>query len=207
MSQYFSIHPENPQPRLILQAVEIIRAGGVIAYPTDSGYGLGCQIANKSALERIRDIRRIDEKHHLTLICKDLSVLSNYSRVDNTAFRMIKNNTPGHYTFILEASKEVPRRLMHPKKKTIGLRIPDHPITQALLTELDEPLMSTSLILPGETEPMVEPWEIREMLEHQLDLVIDGGYCGIEATTVVSLLDDVPEIIRKGSGDVSPFLF
>ncbi|AJQ96464.1 L-threonylcarbamoyladenylate synthase [Gynuella sunshinyii] len=207
MSQYFAIHPDNPQPRLVSQAAEIIRAGGVAAYPTDSGYGLGCQIANKNALERIREIRRIDDKHHLTLVCKDLSELANYSRVDNAAFRMIKNNTPGPYTFILEASKEVPRRLMHPKKKTIGLRIPDHPITQALLAELGEPLMSTSLILPGETEPMVEPWEIRDLLEHQLDLVIDGGYCGIESTTIVSLLDEVPEIIRKGSGDVSPFLF
>lgn len=205
MSQYFSIHPENPQSRLIKQAVEIIRQGGVIAYPTDSGYGLACHMGDKSALERIRDIRRIDEKHHLTLICRDLSELSSYARVDNAAFRLIKNNTPGPYTFILQASREVPRRLMHPKKKTIGLRIPDHPITQALLEELGEPLMSTSLILPGEEEPMVEPWEIRDTLEHQLDLVIDGGYCGIEPTTIVSLLDDVPEIIREGVGDTEPF--
>ena len=206
MSQYFSVHPENPQPRLIAQAVGIIRQGGVIAYPTDSGYGIACHMGDKSAMERIRAIRRLDDKQHLTLVCRDLSELSNYARVDNTAFRLIKNNTPGPYTFILKASREVPRRLMHPKKKTIGLRIPEHPITQALLEELREPLMSISLILPGEEDPMVEPWEIRETLEHQLDLVIDGGYCGYEATSIVSLLDDTPEVVREGLGDVTPFL-
>lgn len=205
MSQFFAIHPENPQARLVRQAVDIIRQGGVIAYPTDSGYGLGCHMGDKSAVERIRAIRQIDDKHHLTLICRDLSELSLYARVDNTAFRLIKNNTPGPYTFILQATREVPRRLMHPKKKTLGLRIPDHPITQALLEELGEPLMSTSLILPGEEEPMVEPWAIREALEHSLDLVIDGGYCGNEPTTIVSLLDDVPEVIREGVGDTEPF--
>jgi len=164
-------------------------------------------MGDKTALDRIRDIRRIDDKHHMTLICKDLSELSVYARVDNAAFRMIKNNTPGAYTFILEASREVPKRLMHPKKKTLGLRIPDVPIIQAMLEELREPLLSSSLILPGETDPMVEPYDIRDTLEHALDLVIDGGYCGIEPTTIVSLLEDTPEIIREGSGDVSPFLF
>lgn len=207
MTQFLTIHPEDPQDRLIKKAMDIVRAGGVIAYPTDSGYALGCRMGDKSALDRIREIRRIDDKHHMTLICKDLSELSVYARVNNTAFRMIKNNTPGAYTFILEASREVPKRLMHPKKKTLGLRIPDVPIIQAMLEELREPLLSSSLILPGETDPMVEPYDIRDTLEHALDLVIDGGYCGIEPTTIVSLLDDTPEIIREGSGDLSPFLF
>lgn len=207
MSHFFTIHPEDPQERLIAQAMDIVRKGGVIAYPTDSGYALGCRMGDKAALDRIRAIRRIDEKHHMTLICKDLSELSIYARVDNAAFRMIKNNTPGAYTFILEASKEVPKRLMHPKKKTIGLRIPAVPIIQAMLTDLQEPLLSSSLILPGEADPMVDPYDIRDTLEHALDVVIDGGYCGIEPTTIVSLLEDTPEIIRQGSGDATPFLF
>ncbi len=206
MSQFFSIHPENPQPRLIKQAVEIINKGGVVAYPTDSGYGLGCHIDEKRAVERIREIRRIDEKHHLSLICRDLSDLSTYAKVDNSVFRLLKANTPGAYTFILQASREVPRRLMHPKKKTIGLRLPAHPITQALLEELGAPLMSTSLIMPGEEEPLLEPWEIRETLEHSVDLVIDGGYCGYEPSTIVSLLEDIPEIVREGVGPIDPFL-
>lgn len=207
MSQFFSIHPENPQHRLIKHAAEIIQSGGVVAYPTDSGYALGCQMGNKSSLERIRAIRQIDDKHHMTLVCKDLSELSIYAKVDNTAFRMIKNNTPGPYTFILEASREVPKRLMHPKKKTLGLRIPNNAIVQELIAELGEPLLSSSLILPGEENPMSEPWEIRETLEHALDLVIDGGFCGIEPTTIVSLLDDAPEVLRIGQGDSSPFQF
>ncbi len=207
MSHFFTIHPDDPQERLIAQAMEIVSKGGVIAYPTDSGYALGCRMGDKTALDRIRAIRRIDDKHHMTLICQDLSELSLYARVDNTAFRMIKNNTPGAYTFILEASKEVPKRLMHPKKKTIGLRIPATPIIQAMLGALREPLLSSSLILPGEADPMVDPYDIRDTLEHALDVVIDGGYCGVEPTTIVSFLGEMPEIIRQGSGDASPFLF
>ena len=205
MSQFFSIHPETPQPRLIKQAVEIVRAGGVVAYPTDSAYALGCHLGDKQAVDRIRAIRQIDDRHHLTLVCSDLSELSVYAKVENTDFRLLKNNTPGPYTFILNATREVPRRLMHPKKREIGLRIPDHPITQALLTELGEPMLSTSLIMPGEEEPLVEPWYIRETLEHSVDLVIDGGYCGYVPTTVVSLLGDVPMVLREGTGDPEPF--
>ncbi|MFC3852878.1 L-threonylcarbamoyladenylate synthase [Salinispirillum marinum] len=205
MSQFFAIHPETPQLRLIRQAVQIIRNGGVIAYPTDSGYALGCHLGDKAAVDRIRSIRQIDDSHHLTLICRDLSELATYAKVENTAFRLLKNNTPGPYTFILNASREVPRRLMHPKKREIGLRIPEHPITQALLEELGEPLLSTSLIMPGEEEPRVEAWDIRETLEHSLDLVIDGGYCGFIPTTVISMLDDVPSVLRAGAGDTSPF--
>lgn len=205
MSQFFSIHPETPQLRLVKQAVEIVRQGGVIAYPTDSAYALGCHLGDKQAVDRIRTIRQIDDRHHLTLVCSDLSELSLYAKVDNTDFRLLKNNTPGPYTFILNATREVPRRLMHPKKREIGLRIPDHPITQALLSELGEPMLSTSLIMPGEEEPMVEPWDIRETLEHSVDLVIDGGYCGFVPTTVVSLLGDVPMVLREGSGDPEPF--
>lgn len=205
MSQFFAIHPETPQLRLIRQAVMIIRDGGVIAYPTDSGYALGCHLGDKNAVDRIRAIRQIDDSHHLTLICRDLSELSTYAKVENSAFRLLKNNTPGPYTFILNASREVPRRLMHPKKREIGLRIPEHPITMALLEELGEPLLSTSLIMPGEEDPRVEAWDIRETLEHSLDLIIDGGYCGFIPTTVVSLLDDVPVILREGAGSIEPF--
>ncbi|WLD56770.1 L-threonylcarbamoyladenylate synthase [Salinispirillum sp. LH 10-3-1] len=205
MSQFFAIHPETPQLRLIRQAVMIIRDGGVVAYPTDSGYALGCHLGDKNAVDRIRAIRQIDDSHHLTLICRDLSELSTYAKVENSAFRLLKNNTPGPYTFILNASREVPRRLMHPKKREIGLRIPEHPITMALLEELGEPLLSTSLIMPGEEDPRVEAWDIRETLEHSLDLIIDGGYCGFIPTTVVSLLDDVPVILREGAGPIEPF--
>ncbi|TGG95815.1 threonylcarbamoyl-AMP synthase [Natronospirillum operosum] len=205
MSQFFSIHPETPQPRLVKRAVEMIRAGAVIAYPTDSAYALGCHLGDKQAADRIRAIRQIDDRHHLTLVCSDLSELSLYARVDNTDFRLLKNNTPGPYTFLLNATREVPRRLMHPKKREIGLRIPEHPITQALLAELGEPLLSTSLIMPGEDEPMVEPWAIRETLEHSVDLVIDGGYCGFVPTTVISLLAEIPTVVREGAGDPAPF--
>ncbi len=205
MSQFFQIHPENPQARLIKQAADIVRGGGVIAYPTDSAYALGCHLGDKSALERIRAIRRLDEKHNFTLMCSDLSELGNYARVDNSAFRLLKNLIPGPYTFILRATPEVPKRLHHPKRKSIGLRVPDNQICLDLLAELGEPLMSVSLILPGDELPMTDPYDIRDTLANQVDLVIDGGYCGMEATSVVDLVDDVPVVVRRGLGDVSQF--
>lgn len=206
MTKFLSIHPENPQPRFIAEAVAMIRAGAVMAYPTDAGYALGCQLEDKQAVDRIRQLRQIDDRHHLTLVCADLSELALYAKVDNSRFRLLKNNTPGSYTFILEASREVPRRLMHPKKREIGLRIPEHPISQALVQALGAPLLSTSLILPGESEPMLDAWEIKDVLSSQLDLVIDGGFCGMEGSTVISLIDDVPEVIRVGVGDPAPFM-
>lgn len=205
MSQFFRIHPENPQSRLIHQAVEIIRKGGVVAYPTDSAYALGCHIGDKSALERIRAIRRLSENHNLTLVCRDLSDLSVYAKVSNGAYRMLKATTPGPYTFILPATKEVPRRLVHPKRKTIGLRVPENNICMALLHALGEPMMSTTLILPEDEYPLSDPNEMRDMLEHQVDLVIDGGYGGLESTSVISFEDDVAEIIRQGCGDTAYF--
>jgi tRNA threonylcarbamoyl adenosine modification protein (Sua5/YciO/YrdC/YwlC family) len=205
MSQFFRVHPEDPQSRLIHQATEIINGGGVIAYPTDSAYALGCHIGDKRALERIRQIRKLDKNHNFTLICRDLSDLSVYARVNNSAYRMIKAATPGPFTFILPATREVPRRLVHPKRKTIGLRVPDNPICQALLADLGEPLMSTTLILPGDEYPLSDPIEIRDMLEHQLDLVIDGGFCGLEPTTVVNMENDAPEITRVGCGETELF--
>lgn len=206
MSQFFQIHPENPQRRLILQAVEILRAGGVIVYPTDCAYALGCHIGDKSALERIKKIRKLDDKHNFTLVCRDLSEIATYAKVDNQAYRLLKAHTPGAYTFILKATTEVPRRLLHPKRRTIGLRVPNNKIVQDLLAELGEPLMSTSLIMPNEVEPLTDPYEIRDLLQHDLDLVIDGGYCGMEATTVINLLEEQPEIVREGAGDTSGFL-
>ncbi|MBD2859131.1 threonylcarbamoyl-AMP synthase [Spongiibacter sp. KMU-158] len=203
MSQFFQIHPENPQQRLIKQAVEIIHSGGVIVYPTDSGYALGCHLGDKNALERIRQIRRLDEKHNFTLVCRDLSELGKYARVDNTAFRLLKSHLPGPFTFILKASPEVPKRLHHPKRRSIGLRVPDNVICQDLLAALGEPIMSVSLILPGDTLPMTDPYDIRDTLAKQVDLVIDGGYCGMEPTTVVDLVDDVPVVLRQGLGDIS----
>jgi len=200
MSQFFTIHPDNPQQRLIIQAVDIVRDGGVIVYPTDSGYALGCRIGDKSAVERIRRIRKLDDRHHLTLVCSDLSVLSHYAKVDNVAYRLMKGHTPGPYTFILSATHEVPRRLQHPKRKTIGLRVPDNRVTQELLSTLGEPLMSSTLILPGDDMPPTDPYDIRDLLERQVDLIIDGGYCGMEPTTVVDLTGDVPEIVREGAG-------
>lgn len=205
MSQFFQIHPDNPQLRLIRQAVDIIRDGGVIAYPTDSAYALGCHIGDKRAVERIRQIRRLDEKHNFTLVCKDLSELATYAQVNNTQYRMIKNHTPGPYTFVLKGSREVPRRLMHPKRKTIGIRVPECPIVQSLLSELGCPIMSSTLHLPGDEFPMMDPYDIRMTLEPQLDLIIDGGYRGMEPTTVVNLMDDIPEILRVGKGDPVPF--
>ena len=206
MSQFFQVHPENPQLRLIKQAVEIIRASGVVIYPTDSSYAIGCRIGDKNALERIRRLRQLDDKHNFTLVCRDLSQLSLFAKVDTGAFRLLKNHTPGPYTFILNATREVPRMLLHPKRRTIGLRVPCHPIAHALLAELDEPMMSVSLILPGETLPMSDPYEMRQVLEHQVDLIIDGGFGGLEASTVINLTEDEPQVIRIGCGDPTPFL-
>lgn len=206
LSQFFSIHPENPQARLVKQAVEIIRKGGVVVYPTDSAYALGCHIGDKDALDRIRRIRKLDAHHNFTLVCRDLSELATYARVDNAAYRLIRHATPGPYTFILKATSEVPRRLLHPKRKTVGLRVPDNAIALSLLEELGEPLMSVTLILPGDELPMTDPWDIRQALEHQVDLIIDGGHCGLEATTVVDLYDDIPVILRAGKGDTAPFI-
>lgn len=219
MAQYFEIHPLNPQTRLIRQAVEIIRRGGVIAYPTDSSYAIGCHIGDKDAMERIRRIRRLDDKHNFTLVCRDLSQLAQYARVGNSEFRLLKAHTPGPYTFILPATREVPRRLQHAKRKTIGLRVPDHPVVRALLAELGEPLMSVTLILPGtapaardrnsevaEALPLADAQEIRARLEHEVDLVIDAGACGIEPTTVVVLEEDGGvRVTRVGKGDPAPF--
>ena len=205
MSQFFYIHPENPQPRLINQAVEIIRKGGVIIYPTDSGYALGCGIGEKSAMERIVRIRQLPENHNFTLVCSDLSELSTYAMVDNQAYRLMKNNVPNPYTFILPATKDVPRRLQT-KRKTIGIRVPDNAIALALIAALGEPLLSCSLMLPSEDMTQSDPEEIRAILEHQVDLIIHGGYLGVEPTTVVDLTGDSPEIIREGSGSLTPFI-
>lgn len=203
--KFFQIHAENPQDRLVKQAVDVIRKGGVIIYPTDSSYALGCRLGDKSALERIRRIRRLDDKHNFTLMCRDLSELGVFAKVNTTAFRLLKAYTPGPYTYILNATREVPRMLMHPKRRTIGLRVPGHPIAQALLAELGEPLMSVTLIMPDADEPLSDPYEIRDLLESQVDLIIDGGYGGIEASTVVSFVDEEPEILREGCGDPEPF--
>ncbi|CED71127.1 putative uncharacterized protein, YrdC family [Aliivibrio wodanis] len=205
MSQFFYVHPDNPQVRLISQAVAIIRDGGVVIYPTDSGYALGCQLENKQALERICQIRRLDDKHNFTLLCRDLSELSIYARVDNSVFRLLKNNTPGAYTFIFKGTKEVPRRLMNPKRKTIGMRVPDNKIALALLEELGEPLMSTTLILPGNEVAESDPEAIRDQLEHAVDLIMNGGYLGEQPTTVVDFSDDEINVVRVGAGDPSPF--
>ena len=205
MSQFFYVHPDNPQARLISQAVAIIRDGGVVIYPTDSGYALGCQLENKQALERICQIRRLDDKHNFTLLCRDLSELSLYARVDNSVFRLLKNNTPGAYTFIFKGTKEVPRRLMNPKRKTIGMRVPDNKIALALLEELGEPLMSTTLILPGNEVAESDPEAIRDQLEHAVDLIMNGGYLGEQPTTVVDFSDDEINVVRIGAGDPSPF--
>ena len=204
MSQFFQIHPDNPQKRLIDQAVQMVREGAVIVYPTDSGYALGCHIDDKHALDRIRAIRRLDDRHNFTLVCRDLSEISTYAKVDNTVFRLLKAVTPGPYTFILNATREVPRRIQS-KRKTIGLWVPDNNIVRALLEGLGEPLMSTTLILPGESNPECDPYDIRETLEHAVDLVIDGGYGSFEPTTVVDLTEDVPQVVRRGLGDPAPF--
>ncbi|MDI3211074.1 L-threonylcarbamoyladenylate synthase [Arthrobacter sp. AL12] len=205
MARYFDVHPENPQARSISQAVEIVRSGGLIAYPTDSCYALGAQLGNKEALDRIRAIRHLDAKHHFTLVCKDFAQLGQLVQIDNDVFRSIKAVTPGSYTFILPATKEVPKRLLHPKKKTVGVRIPDNPVVQALLAELGEPLLSSTLLLPDEEEPLTQGWEIKERLEHVVDAVIDSGDCGAEPTTVIDYSSGVAEIVRRGMGDPSRF--
>ena len=205
MSQFFSIHPENPQLRLIRQATAIVRAGGVIAYPTDSCYALGGHLGDKNVMTRIRAIRQMDERHHFTLMCRNLAEISHYARVDNRQYRLLKMSTPGSYTFIFQATREVPRRLQSAKRNTIGVRIPDHPITQALLTELNEPLLSSSLIMPGDEFPLNDATDIRARLEHQIELVLDGGACGLEMTTVIDMTGNVPEVIREGKGDLQPF--
>lgn len=205
MAQFFTIHPDNPNPRLIRQAAAIMRDGGIVVYPTDSCYALGCHLDDKDAVARIRNIRQLDEQHHLTLMCRDLSEISRYARVDNIKFRLLKNNTPGSYTFILEATKEVPKRLQHPKRSTIGIRIPDHPVALALLEEMGEPISSSTLMLPNEEWPLNDVERIRELLEKKVDLVIDGGAVGSDFTTVIDLTGDTPALLRRGRGDITPF--
>lgn len=205
MTQYFTIHTETPQPRLIRQAAEIMRAGGVVVYPTDSCYALGCHIGDKDAEQRIREIRQVDKDHHFTLVCRDLSEIAHYARLDNQQFRLLKATTPGSYTFILETTREVPRRLQHPKRSTIGLRIPEHPVAQALLAELNEPILSSTLILPGDELPLNDPEEIRERVEKHVALILDGGFCGVEPTTVIDLTGAMPVVLRKGRGSLTPF--
>jgi tRNA threonylcarbamoyl adenosine modification protein (Sua5/YciO/YrdC/YwlC family) len=205
VAQFFSIHTSNPNLRLIRQAAAIVRNGGIIVYPTDSCYALGCQIGDKTAMTRIRSIRQVDEKHHFTLVCRDLAEISHYAKVDNRQYRLLKANTPGSYTFILQASREVPRRLQHPKRYTIGLRIPDHPVVDALLSEINEPLLSSTLILPTDELPLNDAEDIRDRLEHQVELVMDAGSCGIEMTTVIDLTGESPEVIRQGKGSLTPF--
>lgn len=205
MAQYFSIHPDSPQPRLIAQAAQIMRKGGLVALPTDSAYALACTMGDAGVLERIRRIREVDARHHFTLMCRDLSEIAAYARVDNTQYRLLKAVTPGPYTFILEGTRELPRRLLHPRRKTIGLRIPEHAVVAALLAELDEPMLTSTLLLPGEDLPLTDPEEIRQRLEKQVDLVIEAGYCGPEATTVIDLTSGSPVLVRAGRGDLSPF--
>jgi tRNA threonylcarbamoyl adenosine modification protein (Sua5/YciO/YrdC/YwlC family) len=205
MARYFDVHPENPQRRSVGQVVELVREGGLIAYPTDSCFALGCQLGNREGIDRIRAIRQLDDRHHFTLVCQDFAQLGQFVHISNAVFRSIKAATPGSYTFILPATKEVPRRLLHAKKKTVGVRIPDHNVTQALLEELGEPLLSSTLLLPDEEEPMTQGWEIKELLDHQLDAVVDSGDCGTEPTTVIDFSDDVPEVVRVGAGDPTPF--
>jgi len=205
MAQFFEIHPDNPQLRLIHRAVDIVRQGGVIVYPTDSSYALACQIGDKAALDKIRRIRQLDDKHNFTLVCKDLAQVSNFTKIGNDAYRMIKALTPGPFTFILDATREVPRRLQHPKKKTIGVRIPRHTIAQMLVAELEEPLFTTSLLLPGVAEPLTDPYDIRKRLEHELELVIDAGIIDYRETTIIEFSNGGPEITRQGIG-IAPML-
>lgn len=205
MAQFFSIHPDNPQPRLIRQAAAMVRDGAVIVYPTDSCYALGCNSSDKTAMARILQIRGLDDNHFMTLMCRDLSELGHYARVDNVQFRLLKNNTPGSYTFILEATREVHKRLQNPKRHTIGIRIPDHPVALALLKELDEPMLSSTLILPGDEHPLSDADEIRERLDRRVDLVLESGAVGLEMTTVIDLTGKTPVLVRRGKGDFAPF--
>ncbi len=200
MSQFFEIHPQNPQKRLIHQTVEIIDNGGVVVYPTDSSYAVGCHLGDKSAMEKIRRIRQVDDKHHFTLVCSDLSEIATYAKVSNADYRLLKSLTPGPYTFLLKATGEVPRRLMHPKRRMIGIRVIEDPIVQAMLEELGQPIMSSTLIMPGKDTPETDAHDIRELLEHQVDLVIDGGNCGFEATTVINMVESPPIVKRQGKG-------
>ncbi|GGM47150.1 threonylcarbamoyl-AMP synthase [Micromonospora sonchi] len=205
MARYHDVHPDNPQPRIIRQVVDLVRDGGLIAYPTDSCFALGCRLDNPDGLNRIREIRQLDDRHHFTLVCRDFAQLGQFVQVSNAIFRLVKACTPGSYTFILPATRDVPRRMLHPRKRTVGVRVPAHTVTQALLAELGEPLVSSTLILPGEEEPLIQGWEIKERLDHQLDAVVDAGECGKEPTTVVDLSADEPEILRRGAGDPSRF--
>ena len=205
MAKYFDVHPDNPQPRTIAQVADSVRSGALIAYPTDSCYALGCRLGSRDGIDRIRTIRKLDDRHHFTLVCQDFSQLGQFVRVDNDVFRAIKASTPGSYTFILPATKEVPRMLQHPKKKTVGVRIPDHVVTQALLAELGEPLLSSTPLLPDEDEPMTQGWEIKDRLDHVLDAVVDSGDCGTEPTTVIDFSGGEVEIVRRGAGDATRF--
>jgi tRNA threonylcarbamoyl adenosine modification protein (Sua5/YciO/YrdC/YwlC family) len=205
MARYFDVHPENPQARIISAVADSIRSGGLIAYPTDSCYALGCRLGNREGIDRIRTIRALDDRHHFTLMCQNFAQMGQFVQIDNNVFRTIKAATPGSYTFILPATREVPRQLLHPKKKTVGVRIPSHTATQALLAELGEPLVSSTLLLPDESEPMTQGWEIKEQLDHVVDAVIDSGECGTEPTTVIDFSDGVSEILRRGAGDPTPF--
>ncbi len=203
MSQYFEVHPDNPQPRLVKQAVQILHGGGIAAIPTDSSYALVCHLDDKAAAENLRRIRGVDDKHHLTLLCRDLSELASYARVDNRQYRLLKSGTPGPFTFILEATKEVPRRVSHPSRRTIGLRVPEHAVTHALLQQLGQPLLATTLIAPGESEPMNDPHEIRDRFQKLIQAVVDAGACPMQPTTVIDLTDEVPVLVRRGRGDAS----
>jgi tRNA threonylcarbamoyl adenosine modification protein (Sua5/YciO/YrdC/YwlC family) len=205
MARYFDVHPVDPQPRAISQAVQIIRDGGLVAYPTDSCFALGCALGNQEGKDRILRIRHLDDRHDFTLVCKDFAQLGQMVHLDNAVFRAVKAATPGQYTFILPATKEVPRRLLHPKKKTVGVRIPDHRVVQALLAELGEPILSSTLLMPGDEEPMTQGWEIKERLDHLVDAVIDSGECGLEPTTVIDFSTGVAEVVRRGAGDPAPF--
>ena len=205
MARYFDVHPDDPQPRLIAQAVDLVRDGGLIVYPTDSCYAFGCRLGNRAGLERIRRIRRLDDRHHFTLVCRDFSQLGQFVHVDKAAFRLVKAATPGSYTFILPATREVPRQMMHPRKRTVGVRVTAHPVAQALVAELGEPLVSSTLLLPGDEEPMTLGWDIKERLDHLVDAVVDAGECGVVPTTVVDLSDEEPEVVRVGAGDPSRF--